>query len=350
MYAGAADEFKKQGCELVVMASADDLGEFAPVFRQSGYEVIHFPYPKNLINRWLYYRKMIKYVRDHNIDVIHIHSSGMKWGMSLVARAAGIRSVYTFHSCFKSRTVTWPWHKWLRWSAKHVFGCKFQSISDSVCDNERSYWHNDTIKIYNWYNNNKFYPPIPGEKEKMRRQLGISADAIVFISVGGCSHIKRHSEIINIIPQLKAKYSKILYLHLGQGSDTDAEKQLAESLGVKNEIRFIGNTQDVRKYLIASDIYLMTSKFEGISITTIEAMACRIPAVVYDVPGLRDFNNEAECALIVQPEPKALLEGIDKVLSTPSLSAHLTENAYQLVTSRFFMPTNTKEIYRLYTQ
>lgn len=80
------------------------------------------------------------------IDVIHTHASNMKWDMALVACLAGIRSVYTFHSCFKSRPISYLYHIWLRWSAKNLLSCKFQTISDSVYDNERLYYHNGTIK------------------------------------------------------------------------------------------------------------------------------------------------------------------------------------------------------------
>lgn len=348
MYAGAADEFKKRGCELVVMASAEDLGDYAPVFKASGYEVVHYPYPNNILSRWIYYFRMVRYVKDNNIDVIHIHSSAMKWGMSMVAKIAGIKSIYTFHNCFVSRPITKLWHSWLRWSAKNVFGCKFQTISDSVYANELNYWHNTTTKIYNWYNNTRFYPSLSGEKEQLRKEFGIPQDAIVLISVGGCSHIKRHSEIINILPELRKKHPNIIYLHLGEGMDTNDEIKMSEENLTKDIIRFIGNTQEVRKYLIASDIYLMTSKFEGIPITTIEAMACKIPAVLYDVAGLRDFNKESECAVIVKPEQSALMEGIESVISSPEIRVRHITNAYELVTSKFYMPTNTEKIFQLY--
>lgn len=351
MYAGAANEFKKRGCELTVMATTREIGEFAPMFEASGYEVIHYPYPKNIFSRWIYFFQMMQYVKRSKFDLIHIHSHRLKWGMSLVAKMAGVRSIYTFHNCFVSKKIMKPYHLWLRWSAKNLFGCKFQTISDSVYDNELNYWHNKTVKIYNWYDNNKFFPAIDGEKDSIRKDLGIHKDTIVLISIGGCSHIKRHSEIINILPDLKKKYPHILYLHLGEGIDTDYEKKLAEQLGIKDSIIFVGNTQEVRKYLIASDIYLMTSKHEGIPITTIEAMACKTPCILYDVPGLRDFNNEYECALIVKPQQNELLSGVlHLITSSHEQRKKRVENAYDLVTRKFFMPTNTEKIYNLYKE
>lgn len=126
----------------------------------------------------------------------------MKWDMALVACLAGIRSVYTFHSCFKSRPISYLYHIWLRWSAKNLLSCKFQTISDSVYDNERLYYHNDTIKIYNWFGNKRFFPADKAEKQAVRKELGISKDSFVIISVGGCSVNKRHHDIIKALPDL----------------------------------------------------------------------------------------------------------------------------------------------------
>lgn len=71
----------------------------------------------------------------------------------------------------------------------------------------------------------------------------------------------------------------------------EVEIELAAGLGVRNNVRFCGNRKEVRMFLVAADIYVMTSKYEGISITTIEAMACGVPAILYDVAGLCDFNK-----------------------------------------------------------
>lgn len=350
MYVDAADEFNKLGCELYVMNTASELGEYAPAFEHAGYTVLHRPYPNSVIGKISYYKNLVKFVKDEQIDIIHTHSSKMKWGMAFVARMAGIKSVYTFHSCFRSRLLTWPYQAWLRWSAKKLLGCQFQSISDSVYNNERNYYHNKTTKVYNWFGNKRFYPATDDEKRETRKALSIPEDALVIVSVGGCSSVKRHDEIIRIIPELTARYPNIVYLHLGQGISTDAEKALAKELKVEKHIRFLGNQRDVRKFLIASDIYIMTSRYEGIPITTIEAMACKIPAILYNVPGLRDFNSGSKCSILIPENNKEIVTAVNKLQAEPTLKNEIVENAYKLVNSKYFLPRNIKEIYKLYNR
>lgn len=350
MYVDAAPFFQKKGCELSVVSTAPDLGEYASYFERSGYRVFHKPHPssKKYISRIKYYKDFIRFLKKENYDVVHIHSNSIMWEMALCARLAGKRSVYTFHSVFASHFYSYPYHLWKRWSAKKIFRCKFQTISNSVYDNELNRYHNKTKKIYNWYGNNRFYPALADEKKVKRDELGIPEDALVLISVGGCNSVKRHSEIIKALPHIIQNYPNVLYLHLGKGETEAEEKKMVNDLGLSEYVRFCNNQADIRKYMIASDIYLMPSKHEGISITTIEAMACSIPAILYNVPGLRDFNSTGENSLLIPEDHKILAEKVIYLHQNPAISLKLSENARELVKTTYHLEKNAAEIYQLY--
>lgn len=351
MYVDAAPVFKKLGCELSVFATANQLGEFAPYFERAGYQVLHKPYPslKNYFSRILFFAETVRYLRKNKIDVLHIHSFAAMWGLALCAWLAGKRSVYTFHNVFPTRIVTYPYHVLLRWSAKYIFKCRFQTISDSVYNHELNFYHNRTIKIYNWYGNERFYPANEGEKRMARKELGIDLDALVLISVGGCSSIKRHSDIIQALPAILKEKPNCIYLHLGKGETEKKEIELATTLDISNNIRFCGNQTDVRNYLIASDIYLMTSRFEGISITTIEAMACQIPAILYDVPGLRDFNSNGKNSILIKEDYHLLAEQVIFFKDNPTAALEMAKEAKEFVDRNFLMQKNAEKIFKLYS-
>lgn len=348
MYVDAAPVLQKLGCELAVVNTAPRLGEYAPFFEKAGYKVYHRPYPKGYLKRWKYYQETIKFLKKGKYDVVHIHSSALKWGISYCAWRAGCRSIYTFHAIFKSHWYSYLYHYWLRWCAKHIFGCIFQTISDSVYENEKNYYHNNTAKIYNWYGSNRFYPALPGEKKDLREKLNIRQNALVIISVGGCSYIKRHTDVIKALAEILIEYPNTIYLHLGEGVSLQEEIELANKLGVSESIRFCGNQKDVRKYLSISDIYIMTSRHEGISLTTIEAMACNIPAILYNVPGLRDFNREKECSELIAEDHLLLAQTIMKLNKDKARQLFLTKNAKAFVDKYFYMETNVNKIFDLY--
>lgn len=350
MYVDAAPIFQNKNCELTVMATATALGEYASYFEEAGYEVIHHPMPtlKNYLKRINYYAAMINLLKKEQFDVVHIHSSGTMWGLAFCAWASNIKSVYTFHNVFRTRFLTYPYHILKRWSAKKIFKCQFQTISDSVYDNELKLFHNETTKIYNWYGSRRYFPAIQQEKDTARQELGIGTETLVLISVGGCSSVKRHSDIIKALPIILAKIPDCLYLHLGKGDTECDEIQLAKSLGLDKYIRFCNNQTDVRKYLISSDIYLMPSRFEGIPITTIEAMGCEIPAILYDVPGLRDFNKKGKNSILIAEDYNLLAEKVIYLKENPQKGIAIAKNAKSFVDKQFNMADNVEQIFKLY--
>ncbi|MFT5251281.1 MAG: glycosyltransferase involved in cell wall biosynthesis [Flavobacteriales bacterium] len=347
MYVDAAPFFQNKGCDLSVLATANEVGEYAPFFKNAGYEVLHNPIPqfKNIFKRVRYYIWFTKLLKRDQFDVVHIHSNSTMLGLSFCAWFVNIKSVFTYHSTYKTRLLSYPYHLFVRWCAKSIFKCKFQSISDTVYDHELNLFHNKTNKIYNWYGTNRFYPALELEKEKMRKDLGINADTFVLISIGGCSVNKQHSDIIKAMPIILDKNKNTLYLHLGCGSSEADEVKLCKDLGIEDNVRFFGNQVDIRKYLIASDVYLMTSKLEGISLTTIEAMACNIPAILYDVPGLRDFNKYGNNSILIAENYKLLAEA---VFNYNTSTSDINIQAIKHVNQFYNLDTNANQIYNLY--
>jgi len=352
MYVDAAPLFQNRGCTLAVMSTASTPGEYAPYFRQAGFIVVHNPYPRgwNIRTRFTYYKQLVDFLKRGNFDIVHIHVNAFMWALAFCTWVAGKRPVYTFHSVFPSHFYSYLYHVLQRWSAKYIFGCRFQSISDTVYAHELNYYHNKTKNVYNWYGTNRFYPSLLGEKSGVREELGIPMDTLVLISIGGCSENKRHSEIIKALAFITKKIPSVIYLHLGEGDVETEEKELAAALGVYSLVRFYGNQRDVRKFLVASDIYLMTSKFEGISVTTIEAMACGIPAILYDVAGLRDFNRTGENSCLIPEDHQILAEKVIELYSNSDLSGRLTSNARELVNTSYCMEKNASEIFTIYHQ
>ena len=354
MYVDAAPEFHKLGCELFVVNTMENLGEYSYAFEEAGYKVFHIPcmFKKgDIVKMVKWIMEMRKLIRDNKIDLIHIHAARLRFVMAFVAWSVGVPSIYTFHNVFKPNSSLGYFILYMqRIIVRYVFHCKMQTISDSVYINEKNIWKNETKLVYNWYGKQRFYPRDVSEYIQQRKLLGINEGDLVIISVGGCNEIKRHSDIIKAIPLLKEKGPRVIYLDLGEGKSLDEEKLLTSNLGIDNDVKFIGNRKNVRDFLVASDIYVMPSKHEGMPITTIEAMACKIPCVLYDVPGLRDFNKEKECSLLTKESPNELAEAIYKLWRNPNEQNRLTDNAFNFISKYFDLDKQIKKIYTLYTE
>ena len=119
-------------------------------------------------------------------------------------------------------------------------------------------------------------------------------------------------------------------------------------MGLEENIRFLGNQVNVRDYLIASDIYIMPSKFEGLSISCIEAMACGLPSILYNSPGLRDMITNDDNGFLIEPDYNLLADKIIQFQQNPALIMEKGNNANKHVLLHYFLSKNVDEIIKLY--
>lgn len=350
MYANAVPLFNKNGFELLAIATGESVGDFELEFKKREIKVWHKPMPSfpHIINRICYVYQLISFVKEQDINLIHIHRSNAKWTFGLIAKIVGIKSVYTAHNVFKNRKITWIKAYLERFSARKWFGVQIHTIGQSVYENELYYYKTPSIRINNWYDSQKFYP-VESEKEKeiLRKKLNIPIDHFVVISTGGCSIVKNHHAILHAIASI-TENKKVTYIHLGSGATENEERDLVNELGLVSNVLFLGNKVNVRDYLVASDLYLMPSKFEGLSIASIEAMACGIPAILYNVPGLRDLIHDNDNGLLIEPKIEALAGGIDWIIENPLESKKMATKALRYVNDEYSMDRNVGQIIKLY--
>lgn len=349
MYVEAAPIFQKKGCELIAIATGENVGEFAPQFVEAGYRIWHFPMPELYKQPFRFIRYFLQFyffLKEQKPAVLHIHKMGKFWWYALCAKMNGVKAVRTIHNIFvNSKKIYWLKYWFERWSADKIFGLIFHSIGDSVQKNELRYF-NKTVKIYNWYGSD-FSPATEDEKRAIKLKLNISIEQYVIISIGGCSKIKNHHDIIRCLSLLPYNMN-YLYIHIGTGITEKDERTLAEINGVLGNILFVGNTLNVRDYLIASDLFIMTSEIEGLSIATIEAQACGIPALVYNNPGVRDVIENNFNGLVISPNFQSLAKKIEYLYQNKEKAIEMGRNAILYGKENFEMEKNALKIIDLY--
>jgi glycosyltransferase involved in cell wall biosynthesis len=352
MYVQAASQFKENGCELIALSTAGHIGSYADNFKESGFKIEHQPLTLSLRKIFGFLSALIwifKYIRAEKIDVVHIHRSSNFWWVALSSKLAGAGTLRTIHNVFRNRWFTRPKAILERWSARVFLKVTFHTIGESVYQNEVKYYKNKSIKVNNWFDNKRFYPATNAtEKQAIRDELGLG-DALVVISVGGCSDVKRHEDIIDAV-NIIAKSKDIIYLHLGDGVNRHDEERKAAELNIVKKVVFIGNTNEVRKYLIASDIYVMPSRFEGLSISTVEAMACELPLVLYDVPGLRDLINDDDNGLLINEDVGELARAVHSLADQPELLLHKSRSGRIHAETNYSLNSGVSGIVSIYNK
>ncbi len=105
----------------------------------------------------------------------------------------------------------------------------------------------------------------------------------------------------------------VRFLLIGYGSETEALKNQADTLGIKDYVRFTGMVanSELPGYLAASDIYVSSSLSDGTSVCLLEAMACGLPVVVTDIPAILEWvQNDVNGLVVPRCNPLALADAI----------------------------------------
>lgn len=126
----------------------------------------------------------------------------------------------------------------------------------------------------------------------------------VIISVGRLDKMKNYIRAIDACALLKDLDFE--YIILGGGSEYNTLKQHIGKKRLENKVKLLGFQSDVPRYLSQSDIFLLPSIWEGFGLSMVEAMACGLPVVVSNVPGVREIvGNNIKCGFLVDPHDVA---------------------------------------------
>lgn len=119
-------------------------------------------------------------------------------------------------------------------------------------------------------------------RKQFRAQLGIEENTFVLGHVGRFEEVKNHSFIIDIFDRLlKNKKNSILIL-VGTGSLETSIKGKIKEMGIENKVRFMGERNDIDKFMQVFDCFVMPSLYEGLPFVLVEAQAASLPCLISD--------------------------------------------------------------------
>lgn len=137
-------------------------------------------------------------------------------------------------------------------------------------------------------------------RPEKRKELGIPLDKFVIISVGELNSNKNNEIIIRALA--KVHISEIQYLMCGIGTEQRKLELLADKLGIKNQIHFLGYRTDIQELYQTADLFVMPSFREGLPRSLMEAMAAGLPCIVSNIRGNVDLIHNNINGILCDPK------------------------------------------------
>jgi N-acetyl-alpha-D-glucosaminyl L-malate synthase BshA len=147
--------------------------------------------------------------------------------------------------------------------------------------------------------------------------------------------VKNVIGVVHMFARLRQRMPAKL-LMIGDGPQTAEAFSLAKTLGVADDVRFLGNREDVDQILCAADAFLLPSNYEAFGLAALEAMACGVPVVASRVGGVPELISDGETGFLVGPDDYE--EGADRlhqILSDPATAKRLRDNGLSSVREKF---------------
>lgn len=163
------------------------------------------------------------------------------------------------------------------------------------------------------------FAPDPSARHEVRRELGIGPQAPVAILVARLDPIKDHATALEVAARVQQTHPDFRLLLVGEGPSRPAIEAHIAARGLAGTVHLLGLRSDVPRLLAAADLFLLTSRSEGIPVTLIEAMGAGLPVVATQVGGVPEVVIENETGLLAPAgDAAALAEAVQRLLADPT--------------------------------
>lgn len=262
----------------------------------------------------------------------------------------GIPALPVIHSTYNSHGL-WKARLFERLTAPLIQKAIAVSPAVKTISIKRGLKEENIFLIPNPINSRQFYPVGTEEKFKLRKTLGISEEATVVTCVANFIDYKRHIDLVEAFKIALQTHPELELCLVGHGKEEPTIRLLIEKERLNKKIHFLGQRQDVPEILRASDIFVLPSLFEGMSVAIMEAMASGLPVIASDIPENRVLLKEGVTGMLTPVKnPQALATVLTRISRDHTLQEKIGRDAQQFIDTYYSLPVVTTYWEDLYQQ
>lgn len=294
------DELERRGLEPIVL---DAKGSFAAGFLS----------------------QLIRLAKREKVDIIQSHLLGSNVYAAMLGAIIRRPVVATYHGMVDvnpNERFRLLKHKVMQWGIS-----RYVAVSRSLAARIKERNLLDPAKtriIYNGVNSLRYSRD--AERRDLRKALGLSGQDVLVGSLGNVRPAKAYDVLIQaakLVGQARANIHFVIAGHKRPSLMAELEEQM-RAQGVEGKVHFVGFVEDSAGFLSQLDFFLLSSRSEGFSIATIEAMMTGLPVVVTRCGGPEEIVEHGHTGWIAEAESAtSIAEGLIHLLDQPGVAARL---------------------------
>jgi glycosyltransferase involved in cell wall biosynthesis len=296
-------------------------------------------------------RALRKLLAERRYAIVHTHSPVPAAAARLLARPP-TRLVHTEHN-------VWDRYRWPTYAANvatyHRNDAVF-AVSDGVTA---------SVHLPRWVPH-RTLPPVetllhgvepdlaphgPAARLSARTKLGLAMDVPVVGCVANLTPKKDHAGLLDAIERVREHLPDVVLLLIGSGPLEDELRTSVRERRLGSTVRLLGSRDDVAELLPSFDVFVLSSRFEGLPISLLEAMAAEIACVSTAVGGIPEaITDGVEGRLVPPGDPTALAGALTAVLTDETRRRAMGEAGRRRVVAAFSIDRAVRRTEELYGQ
>jgi glycosyltransferase involved in cell wall biosynthesis len=182
----------------------------------------------------------------------------------------------------------------------------------------------------------------------IRDQLGLAPGARVAANVAALVGHKDHATLLRSAALLVARFPELHWAVAGEGPERPALERLRTELGLEGRVHLLGHLADPARLIADADVFVMSSRQEGLGTSVLDAMALGIPVASTSAGGLSEMLQSGAGVLAAPGRPEELAAAVARLLDEPGFARATAARATAAV-ERFSarrMAEAVRQVYR----
>ena len=300
--------------------------------------------PVEMSGEWdlLAVHKLIEIIRNNSIRIVHLHSPH--------AHALGLLAAKGAKNCkvVLSRRVDFHIRKNILSRLKYSYVDSVIAISERV----KEVLVADGLPegkidvVYSGIDIDRFQDVNGGY---LISQLALDRHALRIGNIAALAWHKDHRTLIEAARIVADELPEVIFLIVGEGPLRREIEILIKKSDLEERVKLLGFRQDIPEILSVLDLFVLSSSWEGLGTSLLDALASRVPVVATNVGGIPEIVKDRVNGILVPPgNPDVLAEAIIYLVKNRDLARQMAEEGFRLIKEKFTierMIEQTKKIY-----
>jgi glycosyltransferase involved in cell wall biosynthesis len=295
--------------------------------------------------------ELVRVIRRSQIDIIHTHSSKAGIIGRLAGRLAGVKIiVHTVHG--------WSFHDYQSWLERSIsiwlerFVGRFSKAIIVVSTHDKQRGLRCRIAPPERYVMIRYgidYRHFSVSHHNLRQRLKIPPEATVVTMISCLKPQKSPLDFIEVASTVAQRFADARFFLVGDGILRNRLERLICKKDLTRCVSLLGWRRDIAEILASTDIFVLTSRWEGLPVAVLEALAAQKPCLVTDTGAVAEVIRDGRNGFLVTPgDIQAMSEKLSSLLADPALRQRLGRPPEESLGDNFTLSGMVESTQQLY--